>query len=273
MKVFFTIVLGICCMVILILGQIHWKESTLVSANKPNSPEEQAFDNDTSAPKLKSKEINKKQDSSINTYLSMAANWPHQAQESFKKSLIDKKLYKVLIVGSNAINTSKGSWSSMVAKQLEETYGKKNMKVTVRTYDLNSMQFINQKKYLELVNESADLVLFEPFTLNDNGEVVMENSLENLSTFMEAFKQKNPSVAFIIQPPHPLYQAKFYPKQVDALKEYAKQDNITYLDHWPVWPDPNSEEIKSYLLADQSGPNEKGNKVWGDFLLNYFIKK
>ena len=51
-----------------------------------------------------------------------------------------------------------------------------------------------------------------------------------------------------IQPPHPLYQATYYPVQVEALAQYAEDNDIPYLNHWEAWPDQDSKEIKDYLL-------------------------
>ena len=40
----------------------------------------------------------------------------------------------------------------------------------------------------DLVKEQPDLVLFEPFTLKDNGEVEIDDSLANVSSIMDAVK-------------------------------------------------------------------------------------
>ena len=76
-----------------------------------------------------------------------------------------------------------------------------------------------------------------------------------------------------LQPANPLFQAKYYPLQVEALKNYADRNNITYLNHWDAWPDTQSEEIKKFLIGEPSTPNETGHKLWADFLVDYFISE
>ena len=77
----------------------------------------------------------------------------------------------------------------------------------------------------------------------------------------------------LIQPPHPLYQATYYPVQVEALEQYAEDNGIPYLNHWEAWPDQDSEEIKDYLSEDASEPSAKGHQVWAEYLIDYFIAK
>jgi hypothetical protein len=119
----------------------------------------------------------------------------------------------------------------------------------------------------------AGLIIFEPFLLNDNGKVVIQDSLTNITKIMKDVKAKNPTTTFVLQPSYPLYGAKFYPLQMDGLKEYAKQNKIAYLDHWTSWPGTNNTELKNYLLPDMSAPNKKGNNVWEQFILDYLIHK
>jgi hypothetical protein len=109
--------------------------------------------------------------------------------------------------------------------------------------------------------------------LNDSGKVEISVTLENLSKVIEAMKAENPDSTFILQPSYPIYFPKYYSDQIAALKEYAEENPSTYLDHWTAWPATDNMEIKDYLNKGQNGPNEKGNQVWGEFLVEYFIKK
>ncbi|MGG5255140.1 SGNH/GDSL hydrolase family protein [Neobacillus sp. SM06] len=180
-----------------------------------------------------------------------------------------KKPFTILFVGSGA---DRGS-AQIIAAKLEETFGGKLVKTAIQTSDLTSTEFVAQKKSLEIASEQAQLILFEPFLLNDNGNVETKTALANVSKIIEDVKAVNPDVTFILQPSYPLYAAKYYPLQVDALKKYASDNGITYLDHWKAWPDYQKAELKNYLLADQSGPNEKGNAIWAKFLEDYLISK
>lgn len=84
---------------------------------------------------------------------------------------------------------------------------------------------------------------------------------------------KVPDSTFILQPSYPIYLPKYYATQVQALKDYAVANNLTYLDHWTAWPATDNSEIKNYLIEGQNGPNEQGTQVWTQFLVEYFVKK
>ena len=147
------------------------------------------------------------------------------------------------------------------------------MTVSTFSYDLTSIAYINEEKITEVMEEQPDLILFEPFTLKDNGKVGIDDSLENTSAVIASVKESLPQTEVILQPPHPLYNANFYPKQVEELQQFAEDNGITYLNHWEAWPDKNSEEIKEYISEDSSQPSSKGHQLWADYLTDYFIAK
>jgi hypothetical protein len=157
---------------------------------------------------------------------------------------------------------------------LKVAYGSKQIKIDILIYDDTSMEFVENNKKQEVSTKKADLILFEPFLLNDNdGMVIIQDSLTHLSKIMKDVEKVNPDTTFLLQPSYPLYGATLYPKQVAELKKYAKENNITYLDHWKAWPDLSNPELKDYLLPGQNGPNEKGNEIWENYVLDYFISK
>jgi hypothetical protein len=266
MKTFFTTIFGILCVIVLFMGNIYWQGKTAVSVGTTATE-----DNSSLKPKVNEKDEG--ESNSTDQLLSFAKNWPVSARESFEQSLLDKQSFSIMIVGSEGIGNDASGWEQLVSDSLLETYGKQNIDVSIHTFDLTTANFIQESKDIELAEEAPDLVLFEPFTLNDNGNIEIVDSLEHIATFIEEAKMVNPNVAFVLQPPHPLYQAKFYPLQVEALKDYAEANGIAYLDHWTVWPDPETSEVKDYLLADQSAPNDKGHELWGKYINDYLISQ
>ncbi|XJZ27100.1 SGNH/GDSL hydrolase family protein [Bacillota bacterium Lsc_1132] len=255
MKYFLTASLAVVSIVVLFFGHSYWKERTAVKADAVDTP----VVAEAAAPKA----------SQASDFVQLTKNWPVAAQKQFAQSVKAKKTFTILFVGSRADRSS----AQAVAAKLEETFGKKLVKTAVQTSDLTSTEFVAQKKSLEMASEQAQLIIFEPFLLNDNGKVETKTALANLSKVIESVKAVNPGTTFILQPSYPLFAAKFYPLQVDALKKYAQDNGIAYLDHWKAWPDYQKEELKNYLLADQSAPNDKGNGVWAKFLEDYLISK
>ncbi|MFB5282752.1 SGNH/GDSL hydrolase family protein [Peribacillus sp. Hz7] len=153
---------------------------------------------------------------------------------------------------------------------MEDTYGD-TVQMSEQTYDLTSTEFVNQEKQKELIEAKADLILFEPLTLKDNGQVAIDDSHAHISTIIQDVTDANEQTTFVIQPPHPLYNATYYPLQVEALKQYATDNNILYLDHWNSWSDQTSDETKALLTEDNELPNKDGYKLWRTYLEDFFI--
>lgn len=249
MKYFFTVIWGIVCIGVLGYGHFHWNQQTGAKAVEPLITQESS-------------------DPAYSSYLEQASNWPDTAKEQFKLALEGEKTYKILFVGSTAME-----WEKSVSNSLTESFGSERIITAQHTYDLTTDDIIAENKQLELAAEKAQLVVIEPFLFNDNGNLKIDATLANLTKIIEGIKAENPDTTFILQPSFPIYLPKYYSTQVEALKEYATANNVTYLDHWTAWPATDSPEIKDYLNKDQSAPNEKGYQVWAQFLTDYFVNK
>lgn len=267
MKNFLTVLLGIICVVVLVLGHSYWNNKIEASVKKTTYPS----NNQKATTKVFDQKASTK--SIDQDLIALTSNWPKASINRFKQTIKEKRAFKILFVGSSAIGSdTKGTYPT-VKEKLISTYGKKNIQVSLKTFDFTSTQLINNSGHEEIAAEKADLIVLEPFILLDNGNVTIEDSLQNLTTLMASIMVKNPETTFILQPSYPLYNAKIYPQQVEELKSYAKKNQITYLDHWSKWPDSNTEAFKDYLLPDQSAPNDKGIKVWSDYLIHFFISE
>lgn len=260
MKNFFVVLLALGCAAFLIAGNQHWKEKTAISAEHPavQSSAERIPDE---KPEVNTPEI-----------LALTAKWPEAAQQQFEKSLAEDSSFTILIAGSHSLGTEEDGWSSKLKDQLESAYGE-HVNVIVKSYDTTSAQFIENGHLDELVEVKPDLTLLEPFTLMDNGNVMISHSHEHLDTIAEALLEANPEHVLIVQPPHPLYNASYYPVQVDALKKHAEKRGLPYLDHWEEWPDQDSKELNDYLVTKDKTtlPNEQGHLLWAEYLTDYFI--
>lgn len=266
MKVFFTTLLAIVCMGVLLWGNIHWTQKTTVTAKKNESP--------VVTETVKDKEVKKEEtESPSKSLVEFTKNWPEQGVEGFQKALEEKRPYKVLMIGSKALGDQQSGWAAQTREKLLETYSEEQMNVVIQVFDETSRDFVNNDGVETVIDGQADMVLFEPFTLMDNGEVSIEDSLNNIQTVMDETLEANPETVFILMPPHPIYNATFYPKQVEALKNYAEENKIAYLNHWEAWPDSKSAEVKEYITSDNSQPNEQGHELWSEFVTEYLISK
>lgn len=258
MKAFFTFLLAACCIFILIAGNLHWQKKITGSAAPESAP---AVERIESADPANPEE---------ERLLSLAANWPESSRKQLEKALDEQRSYTITILGSKSLGEGSDSWPELLKTELQSAYGKDLIVTKSLSYDMTSSQFVNQNMG-ELLKNPGDLILFEPFTLNDNGEVETKDGLENIAFVMEEVKSKHPYSTFILQPPHPLYDTIYYPKDVEELKEYSEEHSIPYLDHWAAWPELDDPEMKEFLAPDNSQPSKKGHRVWADFLIDYFI--
>ncbi|ULT56788.1 SGNH/GDSL hydrolase family protein [Neobacillus drentensis] len=263
MKTFFTILLGIACLTVLVWGHSNWNKKIAVASNRTSTSSSIDGDN--------SQEITT--NSSQEDLLAYTSNWPPAAVETFKKAIKEKKTYKILFFGSPAIGSDTSGSYPKVKEKLLETFGNKNIKVGLKTFNTTSTKFISMNNQEEIAAEKADLIVLEPFILLNNGEVLPDNTLTDITKMMNDIKAKNPDTTFILQPSYPLYQAKIYPSQVAVLKKFAEENKIAYLDHWTAWPNSNTEAFKEYLLPDGSAPSEKGYQVWSNYLIKYFTNQ
>jgi hypothetical protein len=253
MKYIFTAIWAIVCISVLVFSHIHWNkqigakavipvETTVTVQESTESPE-------------------------VDKYLQLAAYWPEAAKEQLKVALEEEKQFKILFVGSTSME-----WEKALTQSLNENFGSERIITSLYTYDQTSTDFVAENKQLELAAEKAQLIVIEPFLLNDNGNDKMDVTLNNLTKIIEDIKVENPQTTFILQPSHPIYLPKYYSDQVEGLKNYAVENNLPYLDHWVAWPATDNPDIKNYY-DEQTGPTEAGYAVWLQFLVEYFVNK
>ncbi|MBS4206719.1 SGNH/GDSL hydrolase family protein [Bacillus sp. FJAT-50079] len=257
MKAFIATIAAIVCAIFLVFSYTYWKDQTTVSSfSEKDSTSNQSPKAETSAKQI---------DPSL---LEKTENWPESARQSLSASLEAGTPYHIAIVGSQALGGEDG-WATRLKNEFEETFSKDLINVSIFEFaDQTSDQFIMDGGDQLVAESSPDLVLFEPFTLNDNGNVSVEKNHENIMTFLETVKES----VVILQPPHPIFNAQIYPGQVNDLHLFANEQNLPYIDHWEVWPDYMTEEIKDYIVEPkQSAPNEKGHELWFTYLKDYFI--
>ncbi|PGY12657.1 SGNH/GDSL hydrolase family protein [Bacillus sp. AFS031507] len=253
---FLTALLAVGFLITLYLGQSHWNQERLASAK--SKPVHQASTSKIEDQSTEEQEL-----------IKLTRNWPASAVDQFKQSLKKDKPFTILFAGSPAIGSETDGSFPLIKEKLMKTYGEQHVKVELKTFNLTSTQFLYQKKQEEIAAVNADLIIFEPFILMNNGEVLIKDTLQNTAKIIDGIQANKPETAFILQPSFPLYQAEIYPRQVAELKKYAQENKLTYLDHWTAWPDPTTAELKDYLQPDMSAPSEQGYQVWSEYILKF----
>ena len=262
----------------LVAGKLHWDEKIgRVQAQVAEESVEKDQEESTEPDKVVSESVSaeKKAEKAVvidETGLSHTKNLPEKVQLEFKEAIAGGQPVKLLILGSIATSERDGAWPSLMEKQLNEAYGEFLQVNTKEITGKTSQEIIKEKLVDSLVKTKPDILLIEPFLLQDNGKVDMSKRLENLTGIIDLFKSGTPDITIIIQPANPIVDAHYYVKEEYDLERYAKRNQYIYLNHWDGWPKQDSAELGDYLTEDNL-PNEKGNKVWAEYLVNYFVAK
>jgi lysophospholipase L1-like esterase len=259
MRAFFTTSIGLACLVLLILGNLHWQKKIEVTGSG-------------SSQQTTNSEEGSEVFAQVDPVLDYTTNWSEQEKTNFQTALSESRPYHILIVGSEQLGEGESSWPALFQKEMLATYGENIISIQSTTYTETTTEFVESGKQADFITSQVDLIIWEPFILSDNAVVPIEATLENISSVINEVKESNPNTTFILQPPNPLYQPKLYKTQVEQLKAFAEAQEIPYLDHWTSWPDPMSEQIQEYL-NEYNQPNEQGHRVWADYLRGRFINQ
>jgi hypothetical protein len=274
MKSFLITLLAISCVAFLFLGNMYWKERTSISASDQTETEAvTAADTEDENQKEEnegdtSEESKAEENSDVESLIS---NWPEDAQERFLTLKEEGEPFKFALVGSEAMGTDENGWAPQLEENLNKAFGDE-LEIQLFQYDMTSIDFINGSESDEVFSNKPDLVLMEPFSLVDNSNNVgtVQNH-DSILMFQNRLYETNEESVLLIQPPHPLAGATYYPQQIESLEEFAAEEGITYIDHWSDWPEDN--ELEDYLIESQDTPNAKGYKIWADYLTDYFISE
>jgi hypothetical protein len=260
MKTFSLFLLAIGCAAVLFYGNEYWQERTSPSAAPSNHSSKIVK---TAADPVAEEAAD---------YDARVTKWPQKAQDTFLKAVKEGTTYQLAIVGSTALGEGENGWSEQVKEELERTFDG-HLEVTLYEYDSTSIEFVNGEAAEEVLNANPDLVLLEPFSLSDNSNLVgTKNNHESIQIFERKMKEQNKDAVLILQPTHPIAGATYYPNQIAELKTFSTEENIPYLDHWTAWPE-DDDTLADYVTDSQETPNEKGHKVWADYLLDFFISQ
>ncbi len=259
-----TAIMVLACLVFLGSGYLYWKDKTSVAAgDRTTVADSGELDEGESTT---GDDEDKQDDEKMKQALTLAAHWPEKARDELSDKIQSGDTYKIALVGSLALGGDDG-WAAMLQDEMLTAYGEDILDIESFAYDETSTQFIAGDGFDEVVAYKPDLVLYEPFLLNDNWYGSVLDNQANIETFIAAVED----AVVILQPARPVYNGTYYPRQVADLKEFAEKEGIPYLDHWEVWPDYTSEELNDYVVDGESSPSTKGHEIWLDYLKEYFI--
>ncbi|MFT0563616.1 SGNH/GDSL hydrolase family protein [Bacillus cereus] len=271
-KAVLVLVIFVLFVASIVSGKLYWNKKIANATGQTSEVTKTKAEVKDSKAKKEEKKEEKKQDAKSSFNEAYAKNLPDAVKEKLKKAAEDKKAVNLVIVGDEASSSEKSAWAAKLTANLETAYGKGLWNVTVKEYKGESTEeLITNKRDKEIAKENPDVILFEPPFITDNGKTGNGNSVVNTQKFVQALSTSAKGATIMIQPSNPVYGAKNYPKSIEALKQFATQNNYTYIDHWGAWPDATTKAILPYLQEEFGFPSAKGHDVWAQYVTNYFI--
>lgn len=264
-----VVIVSIGCIILLITSYLIWQARLESVANNASASE---FVESEKEPE------NQKIDEDIETGSAMTSeelfgliqNMDEETQEIIRNRFEQKEKVQLLIVGSEAMNDGSPGYAERLQLNLSEAYGE-FFEVDVSSFDGSVTEFDEQIDEGPIDWEKGyDIVLLEPFTVNNNGVVIVEDAFENILS-IEGFIQENVEDAqLIVHPSYPIFGSVYYPVEVNALKEYSLASGLTYIDHWTAWSSSSDEQLETYFNEDRT-VNSEGANLWSNTLSTYFI--
>ncbi|MDE5414026.1 SGNH/GDSL hydrolase family protein [Alkalihalobacterium chitinilyticum] len=194
-----------------------------------------------------------------------------ELQDKLISAVSSNQSVRVAFVGSNALTSDNGytPWPDLVIQELNETYGEDVFEVTVfEVGNRTTHQVLETGLHNEIADFQPDVLLFEPLILNDNNNLTIDVTLQNLTAILTDIRAVASDVFIVLQPPNPIYRPNYYLEQTRELKSYAEENGYTYLDHWEAWPSITDNEIQDYI--DGTRPNQKGHEIWASSIVEFF---
>ncbi|WP_096156567.1 SGNH/GDSL hydrolase family protein [Bacillus sp. FJAT-45066] len=269
MRNIFVIIVAFVCLGALVFGQIQWNNklksaatATQATINKENTTSVEPVEKEKP---IQTEEI---------TPLDYARKLDSPLRELLVNRIANDKKVELVIIGSKGLSSIEYTvWHEIVEKELDEVYGNTFTVSVVELEGKRSNEVLHENLHINTITNTPDIILLEPFTINDNGFIAVPRRLSNLETMIQDFQQLNENVLVLLQPSIPIHNARFYPGEEETLREYALEQGYIYLNHWENWPEYTDEEVLNYLNSDRSNPNQIGHDAWAQYIMDYFLKK
>lgn len=167
---------------------------------------------------------------------------------------------------SHGVVTEK-TWPNLLATNLLALANRDFNTTIIDVERASSIEVLAGNYVNEVIQSDPDILLIEPFILNNNGVVLIEDSLEHIRFILTTIENALPETDIVIMPANPIYGANFYLAQIESLETFAAEESYLYADHWEAWPSTEDEALQDYL--EDGRPNEAGHMIWAEYMLEY----
>lgn len=265
-----AVVISVICIILLIFSFLTWKskiDNVKVGAKTIHTTQTELVE----TKEIVSPTKDKSNPLSRTTVEDALKNADEKVQNIVLNRLDEGEKVQLLIVGSNAMEDGAPGYATLLTTALTDTYGD-FIETDAFPFDGTSKQFIEESMLDIDWTIGYDLVLLEPFTLHNNGKVIIEDEHRHIQAFKQKVLEEVPDAIVILQPSHPIFQANFYLIQIDSLEKFAARRGYPYINYWTAWPTTTDPALNDLLTEDNS-PNSDGAKAWASSLITYFTGK
>lgn len=278
MKKYGLIIIAGICLVVLVLGHLHWKNISQAAGIEARE----------AAAKVKEKE-KEERDALLQSL---------KPEDNKQQSLIDYLHYKSLtqdrvtvsLVGSNGTSgtgasNSSNSWAGRLEKSLRADRD-----------DLETLSFINHgherystedlikgRKIEAVIQDDPDLIIFENSLINNHYQSLsLEQTQKDLESIMAKLQKELPNAKILILSPNPVVNGKTenslglnYLDYIHASEQVIKTNNWAYINSKEEIEKKLKEKnmrLADILTNDNIHPNDQGHYIWFEVMEEYFKK-
>ncbi|XKH50439.1 hypothetical protein LG275_12645 [Chryseomicrobium palamuruense] len=265
-KGLFILIFSAVCGLLIVFSYLAWKDQIDSIARPVERVEANSEETEQTEEVEESNESSENSTVLDESFTSALVNMDDSVRAVFEARQSAGETIQLLVLASDLVDMGSPSMSDLFIDQMTSTYGD-SVEITKQTFNENSIT-ITQQQLIDYDGD-FDVVLLEPFTLKNNGEVDIDTEHSHITSIVGEFKNRVEDVAVVFTPPNPIYNASYYPVQVEALLSFLNEQDYPVIEHWDNWPDPKDELIKDYL-DENSRPNSQGAAAWAQAVNTYF---
>jgi hypothetical protein len=195
----------------------------------------------------------------------LTANLPKKLQKQIREAKDKNQTVSIDLIGETDIQ----GLAPLFQNQLDTAYGHGLFQVkTVLLEKKNSLDLYHTGIKKVIGDDHPNVIIYTPPIMNDDHEVSTDDTLAVIKLLGRDISENYPDASYMVQPPNKTSDQTAINDRIDQIKDYMDGTDIPYLNYLKNWP--SSGSLAEAVKSDGHTPNEKGLKIWSDYLGNYF---
>lgn len=261
MKKVGTVLIILVCLALIISGKFYWNnklEDTAAKAKESASetPKPSVKKIDEKAPRTK------KVSQSIDN---LTKHLPDKLKKVIQKAKDDKTPVTIVMTGGQEIK----GLADLFQARLDGAYDDVVFKVVEKTFKEETSLDVYHKDTKKLFeSEKPDVVIYTPLVMNDDHKVSTSDTEAVIGLLGNDIQKLYPDVVYMVEPSNYTDDIPKVNDRIDEIATDIKKKDVIYLDYLKRWP--SGGKMADVVKEDSYTPNEKGLKIWADYLGDYF---